>query len=413
MSSPKPYKLDVSSDFLSWVTDRVNTARIIPDITHPAGEEWEYGIPTAAMEPLVEYWKSSFDWRKMEKQINETFNMYTIDLEEAGEVISLHFVHHRSDRPNAIPLIFAHGWPGNFTEVEHLLKLTAPEDPDAQPFHIVAPSIPGFTLSSSPSKPGFGLSKIANVYHKLMLKLGYETYLGQGGDWGSFILRSVALQHPSSLVGLHINFPVTLPPKPLANPTTLFWLAIRYFSPEESKRLKRMQWFLKNESGYSQIQRTKPQTISFALQDSPIGMLAWIREKIHLATEEDYVWNADTVLTWTMLYLISGSAGSARIYKEAISEEGGTNFVLGTKISKGVAVGVSSFPRDVGYATKWWAEATLAETIVTWRENDKGGHFPSVECPDTLITDVQEWVKAVKETSTRSNRKTLILGDTW
>ncbi|KAJ3981601.1 epoxide hydrolase domain-containing protein [Lentinula detonsa] len=408
MSSPKPYKLDVSSDLLNWVTNRVNTARIIPDITHPAGEEWEHGIPTAVMEPLVEYWKTTFDWRKIEKQINETFNMFTVDLEEAGEVISLHFVHHRSERPNAIPLIFAHGWPGNFTEVEHLLKLTAPEDPEAQPFHIVAPSIPGFTLSSSPSKSGFGLAKIANIYHKLMLKLGYDNYLGQGGDWGSFILRSIALQHPSSLVGLHLNFPPTLPPKLTTNPTTLFWLAIRYFTPEESKRFKRMQWFLRTESGYSIIQRTKPQTISYALLDSPIGMLAWIREKMQLATEESHVWNADTVLTWTMLYLISGSAGHARIYKEASSEVDGTSVVLGTRISKEVAIGVSSFPKDVAYATKWWAEATLAEKIVTWREHDKGGHFPSVECPEVLISDVNEWVKAVKETSSVSKWDALL-----
>ncbi|KAJ3840916.1 epoxide hydrolase domain-containing protein [Lentinula raphanica] len=408
MSSLKPYKLDVSSDLLDWVTNRVNTARIIPDIAHPVGEEWEYGIPTAAMEPLVEHWRTKYDWRKMEKRINETFQMYTVDLEESGEVISLHFVHHRSERPDAVPLIFAHGWPGNFTEVEHLLKLTAPEDPEAQPFHIVAPSIPGFTLSSSPSKAGFGLGKIANIYHKLMLKLGYESYLGQGGDWGSFILRSVALQHPSSLVGLHINFPVTLPPKPLSNPTTLFWLAIRYLTAEEGKRLKRMQWFLKAESGYSQIQRTKPQTVSYALLDSPIGMLAWIREKMQLATEESYNWDTDTVITWTMLYLISGSAGHARIYKEAMSETDGTTFVLGSRISNEVAVGVSSFPKDVGYATKWWAEATLAEKIVTWRENDKGGHFPSVECPDALISDVLEWVKAVKETSSTSKWDALL-----
>ncbi|KAJ4489994.1 epoxide hydrolase domain-containing protein [Lentinula aciculospora] len=409
MSPPKPYKLDVSSDFLQWVTDRVNTARIIPDITHPDGKEWDYGIPTAVMEPLVEYWKTKYNWRKMEQHINETFKMFTVDLEEAGEVISLHFVHHRSQMPNAIPLIFAHGWPGNFTEVEHLLELTAPEDPETQPFHIVAPSIPGFTLSSSPSKAGFGVGKIANVYHKLMLELGYETYLGQGGDWGSFILRSVALQHPSSLIGLHINFPLTLPPKPLANPITLFWLAMRYFSSEESKRLKRMQWFYETESGYSQIQRTKPQTISYALLDSPIGMLAWIREKIQLATEESYVWNPDTVLTWTMLYLISGSAGHARIYKEAV-ELDEINGLLGTKISKEVAIGVSSFPKDIAYATKWWAEATLAENIVTWREHDKGGHFPSVECPDALTSEVQEWVKAVKKTSSSSKWDGLVKG---
>jgi pimeloyl-ACP methyl ester carboxylesterase len=230
-----------------------------------------------------------------------------------------------------------------------------------------------------------------------MLKLGYEVYVGQAGDWGSFILRSVALQYPTSLVGLHINFPATLPPRPLRNPITLFWLAAGLFSPEEKKRLSRMQWFLKAETGYSRIQGSKPQTISYALLDSPVGMLAWIREKVELATEDDFVWDADTVITWTMLYLLSNSAGHARIYKEGNSEEGGTTTVLGSKISKDVAVGVSSFPKDIAYATKWWAEATMAENIVTWREHDKGGHFPAVECPDVLISDLQEWVQAVRE----------------
>ncbi|KAF5392741.1 hypothetical protein D9757_000810 [Collybiopsis confluens] len=408
MASPKPYILDVPSQFLDWVTNRVNTARVIPDLSHPAGKEWEYGIPTSVVEPLVEHWKTKYDWRSVENSINATFKMFTVDLEEDGEIISIHFVHHRSERPDAIPLIFAHGWPGNFTEVQHILKLTAPENPKDQAFHIVAPSIPGFTLSSSPSRPGFGIKKIASVYHKLMHKLGYETFVGQGGDWGSLILRSVALQYPNSLVGLHINFPVTLPPKPLHDPITLFWLATRWFTPDEKKRLSRMQWFLKAETGYSRIQGSKPQTVSYALLDSPIGMLAWIRDKMELATEETFTWEPDTIITWTMLYLLSNSAGHARIYKEGNSDEDGTTGLLGSKISKDVALGVSSFPKDVAYAPKWWAQSTMADNIVTWREHDKGGHFPSVECPDVLMSDVQEWVRAIRETASPSKWEALL-----
>ncbi|KAF9078561.1 epoxide hydrolase domain-containing protein [Rhodocollybia butyracea] len=372
-SSPKPFKLNVSSELLDWVTDRVNTARVIPDLTHPVGKEWDDGVPTSVIEPLVAYWRTTYDWKKMEKRINETFKMFTVDLEEAGETISLHFVHHRSERKDALPLIFAHGWPGNFTEVEHILKLTAPEDPKAQAFHVVAPSIPGFTLSSSPTKPGFGISKMASVYYKLMNVLGYERFVGQGGDWGSFILRSLALQYPSCLIGLHINFIVTLPPKPLRNPITLFWLATR----------QKNAIFLKEENGYSKIQGTKPQTISY------------------MATDEDFVWDADVIITWTMLYLISCSAGNARIYKEGNSESDGTSMLLGSKISKEVAIGVSSFPKDVGYATKWWAEATLAENIITWKEHPKGGHFPSLECPD-------EWVQRIRETTSPAKWEELL-----
>lgn len=169
-----------------------------------------------------------------------------------------------------------------------------------------------------------------------------------------------------------------------------------------------MQWFIKNETGYSKIQGSKPQTVAYALLDSPVGLLAWIREKVELATEEDFVWDPDMIITWTMLYLISGSAGHARIYKEANSDTDGTAAILGAKISKEVGLGVSSFPKDIGYATRWWADATMAENIVTWREHEKGGHFPSVECPDALIEDVQEWIKAVKETSSSAKWDALL-----
>lgn len=258
-------------------------------------------------------------------------------------------------------------------------------------------------------KPGFGLAKMATIYHKLMLSLGYNTYVGQGGDWGSFILRSIALQYPSHLIGLHINFVVTLPPSPLRNPITLFWLATRQFTPSEKKHLGRLQWFLKTETGYSKIQGTKPQTVSYGLLDSPVGMLAWIREKMQFGTEEDYVWDSDTVITWTMLYLISGSAGHARIYKEGESDTAeGTKAVLGNKISSDVALGVSHFPRDVGYATRWWADATMSSNIVMWREHESGGHFPSTECPDTLIEDVSEWIATVKKTSSSTKWDALL-----
>ncbi|TFK26520.1 epoxide hydrolase domain-containing protein [Coprinopsis marcescibilis] len=390
----KPFKIEVASDTLDWITHRVKTARVIPDVIHPKGEEWNDGIPSSVMGDLQTYWANEYDWRKVEARLNEIYKMFTVDLEDGDETINLHFVHHRSDRKDAIPLLFAHGWPGNFTEVENLLTLANPSDPNQQAFHIVAPSLPGFTFSSAPKKPDFGLPRIARIYHRLMVALGYKHYVAQGGDWGSLVLRSVALQYPEAVVGLHINFPIALPPSPLKNPLALFWLAIGWLSPEEKRRIERMKWFLTEENGYSRIQGTKPQTISFGLLDSPIGLLAWIREKMQNAVEPDYVWDKERVITWTMFYLLQNSSGTARLYK-AGGPQSMRRDILQNKISSQVAFGASSFPYDIGFLTKWWAQASLADNITFWKVQDKGGHFPSVEVPELLIKDILDFVHTI------------------
>lgn len=226
-----------------------------------------------------------------------------------------------------------------------------------------------------------------------MLNLGYPHYVGQGGDWGSLILRAVALTYPEACIGIHVNFLVTLPPVPMKNPITLLWLILRWFTPEEKKRLARLQWWLKDEIGYSKIHETKPQTISYGLLDSPVGMLAWIGEKLDSLIEPDYVWDKEMVITWTMFYLLSGSSGHARIYKEGIRTLPET--VLQKKIASQVAFGASCFPLDIAYIPLWWAKATLAENIVFWKEHAKGGHFPSVECSEVLKDDIWEFVKNI------------------
>ncbi|KAF9049965.1 epoxide hydrolase domain-containing protein [Panaeolus papilionaceus] len=390
MSQPKPFTIDVDSRKLDWITQRVQTANVIPDVHQPEGKEWADGVPSSTVNDLVEYWKTSYDWRKVEQKLNATYKMFTIDIVEGNETINLHFVHHRSSRRDAIPLLFAHGWPGNFTEVEGLLSLTEPADSTQQAFHIVAPTIPGFVFSSSPKSPGFNIPRIAEVYHRLMLKLGYTHYIGQGGDWGSFIQRSIAIAHPEACLGIHLNMIMALPPAPTQNPLTLLWLILRWFTDEEKKRLGRMKWWMDDESGYSRIQGTKPQTISLALLDSPVGMLSWIREKLEALITPGYIWDKEKVITWTMLYLLSDSSWHARIYKESIP--GLRQQVLEKKVPSGVAFGASMFPYDVGYVPVWWAKASVAENITLWKEHDKGGHFPSVEYPSLLMNDIWEFV---------------------
>lgn len=182
------------------------------------------------------------------------------------------------------------------------------------------------------------------LFHKLMNTLGYKHYLGQGSDLGSFILRSMAIQQPEACVGIHLNFIMSPPPALMKHPVTLFWLALKWFTPDQKRRVERMQWWFEKQFGYAHIQGTKPQTISYGLMDSPVGLLAWIREKLASLTEPGFVWKDETIITWVMLYLVSGSSGNCRIYKE--------NFDLGQQevfdhiISRKVAVGVSQFAWD-------------------------------------------------------------------
>lgn len=402
MSKPKPFVLNVPQETVDWVTSRVKTARIIPGLEFPAGEEWADGTPPSDLNEYVEFWRTKYDWHKVESKLNSTYKMFTLDIVEGDETINLHFVHHVSPRQNAIPLLFCHGWPGNFTEVENLLHLTEPENPDGQAFHIVAPSIPGFALSSSPKRPGFGIPEIGSVYHKLMQALGYKHYIVQGGDWGSIIGRGMAYQFPDAVMGLHLNFIVCTLPSVFKRPLGLLQLFTGTLPRHEKEGIKKLQNWMDNESGYRHIQGTKPQTISSALQDSPVGFLAWIREKLPILSGADYVWDKELVITWTMLYLLSASSGHARIYKEGMVKE--KMWVLGV-INPKVAIGVSIFPRDTGYVPRWWAESSLSSNIVFWKEHEKGGHFATIECPELIEADILDFVAKIA-----TDRKKLLFG---
>jgi len=201
MPKPTPFKIAVSDDLLSFINQRVSTARIPPGLDLPNDKEWSYGIPPSNISHLRDYWEKKYDWRTIEARINSQLKMFTLPIEEAGEKLNMHFVHHRSDRPGAIPLLFQHGWPGNFLEVDGIIdSLVSPEE-GLQAYHFVAPSLPGFAFSEGPKRSDFALRNVAAVNHKLMLALGYEKYMAQGGDWGSMVVRIMALEYPDNCVG--------------------------------------------------------------------------------------------------------------------------------------------------------------------------------------------------------------------
>ena len=212
MPQPTPFKINVPDDLLNFITQRVETARIPPGLDHPENEAWSDGIPPSAITPLQKYWSTKYDWRAVEARINSQLKMFTLPIEEAGETLNMHFVHHRSSVAGAIPLLFQHGWPGNFLEVEKIIGLLTDPGDGEQAYHVVAPSLPGFAFSEGPKGPEFGIREMAAVDHKIMLALGYEKYVAQGGDWGSMIVRVMGLDFPENCVAVHCNMVTAIPP---------------------------------------------------------------------------------------------------------------------------------------------------------------------------------------------------------
>lgn len=382
MSSASPYKIDVSDEVLDSIKSKLEGARYPHELELAPTDTWSYGTPLDTVKTLVSYWKDSFDWRKIEARLNE-MPQFTADVSAPGEeTINVHFVHKKSSQANAIPLLFAHGWPGNFTEVEKILPLLTEPTDGSQAYHVVAPSLPGFVFSSSPQKPGFDLYSIGAVFNQLMLDLGYNTYLGQGGDWGSFICRVLATKHSDHCMAIHLNMFVTPPPSKY-NPFEIVKYLAGGYSALEIDNLRDTQHFMDAETGYQSIQGTKPQTLNYGLVDSPVAMLAWIREKLETWTDA-YPWTSDEILTWVMLYYVTARPAT-HIYKESRRERAK---LVAAHIS--VPVGVSVFPKELYKVPRSWGEK--AAHIITWKVHDKGGHFAAHETPEVLVADVQEFV---------------------
>ncbi|KAG8863177.1 hypothetical protein FRB96_009359 [Tulasnella sp. 330] len=330
-----PFKIQVQDDFLADLKARLELTRYPHELNLSNGEEWSYGIPVtvgtrantedATVKDLVEYWKAEFDWRKAEKALNAKLPQYTAEIDtgrpEHG-TLKIHFAHRTSSRPDAIPLLFVHGWPGNFSEVTKIVDaLTEPTDPGQPAFHVVSPSLPGFGFSEAPTAPGFNLRRIADVFDKLMMKLGYMHYLAQGGDWGSMIIRGLALWHRESCSGILNNMMIAHPTLLVSHPIMVVKLLLGYFgvpggySKPEIDGLMSTNDFANKASAYRAIQEQTPQTLGYAMTDSPIGLLAWLAEKYTL-WPPDYKWDKDEILTWVMLYWIRGPTPSFRLYKE-------------------------------------------------------------------------------------------------
>ncbi|KAG8858263.1 hypothetical protein FRB96_005393 [Tulasnella sp. 330] len=301
-----PYTLKVSDELLADLKSRLEHTRYPQELNLPAGQEWSYGTPISAVKDTVEYWKTTFDWRKCEANLNTKLPQFTTGIDTG---IAAH---------GSLKL-FIHGWPGNFAErLKMVDELAEPADLKHPAFHVVSPSIPGYGFSDPPTAPGFGIRRAADVFDKLMKRLGYSHYITQGGDWGALIARGLALWHQESCRAILVNMFVLHPSLLLWNPRLLLKTILGFLGAPggypaiQINNLKGVFEFQKTGAAYQKIQSQKPQSLGFAMTDSPAGLLAWVREKYHAWAEEGYQWTNDDLCMFTMLYWIPGPTPSFR-----------------------------------------------------------------------------------------------------
>lgn len=368
MSAIRPFILDVPQQELDDLKARIDLTRWPEQETV---SDWSQGTPLAVLQELIAYWRNGYDWRRCEARLNALGQFIT---EIDG--LDIHFLHVRSARADAMPLVMTHGWPGSVIEFMGVIEdLTNPADPAAPAFHLVMPSLPGYGFSGKPTVTGWGVEKIGRAWGELMSRLGYDKWFAQGGDWGSVVTTAIGVQQVPGCIGIHLNMPIARPTEEdLANP-----------SPAELKALGALKHYQDWDSGYSKQQSTRPQTVGYGLVDSPAGLAGWILEKIWAWTDnQGSPWDAlsrDQVLDNIMLYwLPRNGASSARLYWESFGSFAAQEIVI--------PVAASAFPWEVLPTPRKWAERNY-RNLVHWGEVEHGGHFAAWEQPHDFIRELR------------------------
>lgn len=384
----RPFRIEIPQSALDDLSQRLAATRWPGEITGPG---WERGVPLGYIRDLAEYWRTSFDWRAAEAKLN-VFPQFITEIDG----VDIHFLHVRSPEPDATPLIITHGWPGSFAEfIKVIGPLTNPAATGGDPadaFHVVIPSIPGYGFSGHPREAGWSTRRVAAAWAELMRRLGYERYMVQGGDWGMPISLELGLADPEHVAGVHVNMFVAFPPQ---DPAT--WGVL---SDTDQKRLEFALRFEQDGSGWRKIQSTRPQTLAYALTDSPAGQLAWIAEKYYEWTDsatapEDAV-DRDHLLTIVSIYWLTASAGSsAQLYYESNHLDADFVRTWGGPWPIHAPLGVAVFPADAVLPIRSFAER-IAPTLSHWSEFERGGHFAAMEQPALYTGDVRAFARTVR-----------------
>ena len=374
----RPFRVAISDSEIAELKQRLARTR------WPAPEtvaDWSQGVRVENAKSLVTYWERQYDWRRFESELNR-FPQFLTTIDG----LDVHFIHVKSKNPGALPLILTHGWPSTIAD---FLGLIGPlTDPGAfggdvdDSFDVVIPSLPGFGFSGKPTETGWTVSRIAAAWAELMKRLGYGKWVAQGGDWGSVVTTELGAMRPEGLLGIHVNTPYAFPAR---IPETL--------SPEEQYAVDGLARYTGELGGSNHVQGTKPETVGFALADSPAGQAAWIYEKFQSKTDnrglaEDALATDDMLNAISLYWFTNSAASSARIYWE-----NRTATMAGPKLTLPVAVTV--FPRDIPRLPRSWIESTYND-LIHYGEADRGGHFAALEQPDILINEIRTGLKSLR-----------------
>ena len=346
--------------------------------------DWSQGVPLDYLRELCDYWADGYDWRATEARLNARPQFRTVI-----DGLAVHFVHVRSPRPDALPLIITHGWPGSVVEFGKVIGPLSDPDDAADAFHVVCPSLPGYGFSGKPDSAGWGIERIAAAWASLMARLGYQRYGAVGSDWGTSVSTLLGLQDPEHVAGIHL-----IPPLAGPDPATFGDL-----TDAERAALDALRHSAERDSGYSTEHATRPQTIGYALTDSPAALAAWIVEKFWSWTDHDGslddVLTRDDLLDNLMLYWLPATgASSARLYWESIRQ---VNEWIADSSADTVDVptGCSVFPAELQRPSRRWAQKRFTD-IRYWNEPARGGHFAAFEQPELFAEEVRAFFRLVR-----------------
>lgn len=390
-TGPRPYTIDVDPAFIEETRIKASKFRPTEPIDAPA---WFDGPPTTDINAAAKYWAEEYDWFKIQDSINNNFSHFYTSLPSPGgnypsnASLDLHFIHERSDREDAIPILFLHGWPSTSLEWQKIIHpLAHPSSPSQPAFHVVAPDLPGYGFSPAPLAPGLSAAEHASLFASLMTQLGYDRYALYSTDLGTAVAMAYVVDYAPRIINHITDFYLVLP-----NATDTARLAANQTTPEETAYLTSINAFLTSHAAYSALHSTLPLSLAYALNDSPVGFLAWRHQLAWTVSDKEY--SQDDLVTETLLLYLPGVYGNIRSYKELYAL---TAFAPAEPFTVPTTVlqfgGTSHYEEisNFNFAPREWVERTA--DVRFFRRHESGGHFPALSVPEEVVGDIREALK--------------------